>query len=428
LLAALVTRPVTLSTFRDYARFIAAHEDEGLPDYLLWYNPWPDHFAHAKGPYSDAIVGYAGEYDRLDFYLGKMMEVYESVPAVGDPAATYADRALVGVVSDHGLVYTPQLISTDERLFESMRRGGVNIRYLKLTHDEGGMPAIHGRHDVKPTRGYDAVVGSTAGGSYIIDLFDAAGSSSPNSRHRHPTYEELRTLRLQNGQTVDFIDRLKRHLGNAMDFAVIRDSGESIVRVFTPTRGEARIHRTPSPADGQSRRVLYRYEVLGSQDPLDLVGSVRDYLIPAGGPTVDEARRSLSTAIASESGLDDTTWRELLSYTVRPDVIYQLSHLYDSDRAGTVNVFPSALIGMNSSVPGRHAGEAFGEKNGVQLYRGPGLTRATLQTARNGSLPVTLFHWLAGDVVYRAGEDTAPASQFGYPTLLDEPVFAPMRR
>jgi len=54
---------VDLRTFHDYARFLAEHEDEGLPDYLLWYNPWPDHFAHAEGPYSDAIVGFEGEYD-----------------------------------------------------------------------------------------------------------------------------------------------------------------------------------------------------------------------------------------------------------------------------------------------------------------------------------------------------------------------------
>ena len=41
---------------------------------------------------------------------------------------------------------------------------------------------------------------------------------------------------------------------------------------------------------------------------------------------------------------------------------------------------------MNSSVVGRHAGEAFGEKNGILLLRGPGLEPGgRLQTARCGS-------------------------------------------
>src|SRR5439155_18465649 len=78
-LASLIFSPIELKTFREHAEFLAEHEDEGLPDYVLWYNPWPDHFAHYKGPYSDDIIGFDGEYDRLDFYLGKMMEVYESV-------------------------------------------------------------------------------------------------------------------------------------------------------------------------------------------------------------------------------------------------------------------------------------------------------------------------------------------------------------
>lgn len=432
LIASLFTSPSALATFRDHARFIAEHEDEGLPDYLLWYNPWPDHFAHGKGPYSDAILGEDGEYDRLDFYLGRMMAVYESVPAVSGLPGTYADRTLVGVVSDHGLVYTPELLSTDERLFESMRRDGVDIRYLKLTHDEGGLPSIHARHDVKPTRGYDAVVGSTAGGSYIIDLF-ASGSAGASGGDwvRHPGYHALRKLTLIGGQTIDFVDRLKRHLGEAMDFAVVREESGSqpagVVRIFN-TRGEARIHRLAGSdaAPGSSR---YRYEVLEGEDPLELAGAVRDFLIPPGGPSVPEARAAIAAALASPNGLAGSEWQTLLSFTLRPDVVYQLSHLYDSDRAGTVNVFPTSRVGMNSSVPGRHAGEAFGEKNGAQLYRGPGLTRATVQTARNGSLPVTIFHWLVGDAGFReSGPDGPLADQFGYPTLLGEPAFAPLQR
>jgi hypothetical protein len=110
--------------------------------------------------------------------------------------------------------------------------------------------------------------------------------------------------------------------------------------------------------------------------------------------------------------------------------VYQYSHLYDTDRAGTINVFPVAEVGMNSAVPGRHAGEMFGEKNGTQLYRAAGLARGRLQTARNGSVPVTLYHWFVGDEVFRGKElgfDAPPIEQFGYPSLLDEPALAPLR-
>jgi hypothetical protein len=85
---------------------------------------------------------------------------------------------------------------------------------------------------------------------------------------------------------------------------------------------------------------------------------------------------------------------------------------------------------MNSGVPGRHAGEDFAEKNGPQLYRGAGLKRARVQTARNGSLPVMIYHWLAGDEAFRTvepGAGESASAQFGFASLLGEPAFAPLR-
>jgi hypothetical protein len=126
-----------------------------------------------------------------------------------------------------------------------------------------------------------------------------------------------------------------------MDLALVRENGpadgerwpddvEAVVRVVTSQRGEARIVRLRRlGADGQPR-TLYRYEVLGERDPLDFVGSVREYLIPPDGPTVDEIRGRLSRAIASSEGCDDALWRELTSYTLRPDCVYQYSHIYDA--------------------------------------------------------------------------------------------------
>lgn len=437
-LGSLVWNAAELAEFRQRATFVAEHDDEGLPDYLLWYNPWPDHFAHAKGPFSDAIVGPRGEYDRLDFYLGQMLARYESVPTL-DGRSSFADRTLVGVVSDHGLIYTPKLVSTDKLLLDALRREH-GLKYRKLTADEGALPIIRGRESLPPDRDYDAVIGSTAGGSYIIDLFHGRDpQSGKRSWEEHPDYHDLRKHKLLNGKRIDFIGALLQHLGNEMDLALVREHGadaggkwdertESAVRIVSK-RGDARILRLRN-ARRPASPPLYRYELLGQRDPLDLEGSVRDYLLPAGGPSVAEVKKFFRSAIAEGKELSDAEWQLHLSYTTRLDAIYQYSHLYDTSRAGTINVFPVRHVGMNSTVPGRHAGEMFEEKNGTQLYRAAGLKHARIQTARNGSLPVTLYHWFAGDRAYStaaSGEQDSPADQFGYPSLLPDPAFAPLR-
>lgn len=429
-----------LKTFRDNARYVAEHEDEGLPDYLLWYNPWPDHFAHGKGPYSDEIIGRRGEYDRLDWFFGQVVDVYRSVDANGQ--GSYFDRTLFGVVSDHGLIYTPRVVSTEKLLFDAMRRDGIEISVQKLTHDEGGLPAIHGRDRLRPTRPFDVVVGSTAGGSYVIDLFDVAGLKGDDEAwQRHPDYHELGQHRLLSGQAIDFIECLRGHLSEVMDLALVRERGpargehwpaevDAVVRIVTPRRGDARIVRLHSHGGRKNDGFRYRYEVLGDRDPLDLLESIREELIPAGGPKPAAIRARLLALLKSKDGASDREWQEVLSFTSRPDVIHQYSHLYDCDRAGTINVFPVQQVGFNSSVPGRHAGESFGEKNGTQLYFGAGLKRAQIQTARNGSLPVTIYHWLVGDEVFRSPEPAfgaSPEKQFGYATLLADPAFAPLR-
>ena len=439
-LAELIFSPLELKTFREHARYVAEHEDEGLPDYLLWYNPWPDHFAHGKGPYSDAIIGRRGEYDRLDFYFGQLVEVYQSVPSI-DGRLTYADRTLFGVVSDHGLVYTPRLVSTEKLLFDAMRDEGIEITVQKLTQDEGGLPDIHGRDRLKPTRPFDVVVGSTAGGSYVLDLFTRAGLEGDDEAwRRHPDYHQLREHRLLSGQTIDVIEHLLRHLHDEIDVALVREYGpspgaawpaevESAVRIITPNRGEARIVRLRQPGERKTE-VTYRYEILGDDDPLKLLDSIRAELIASDGPELSEIRQQLQRCLEATEGCSDRQWRQWLSYTSRPDVIRQYSQLYDCDRAGTINVFPRPHVGLNSAVPGRHAGESFGEKNGTQLYFGAGLKRAGIQTARNGSLPVTLYHWLVGDEVFQRTEPrygASPAEQFGYDSLLDEPAFRPLR-
>ena len=50
---------------------IAEDEQRTLPELLVYYYPWPDHFAHFQGPFADEIVSPSGELNRLDYWLGR---------------------------------------------------------------------------------------------------------------------------------------------------------------------------------------------------------------------------------------------------------------------------------------------------------------------------------------------------------------------
>jgi hypothetical protein len=53
--------------------------------------------------------------------------------------------------------------------------------------------------------------------------------------------------------------------------------------------------------------------------------------------------------------------------------------------------------------------------------------QATIHSARNGSLPVTLYHWFVGDRVFQLAEDGVglpPSEQFGYRSLLSDAAFS----
>jgi len=119
------------------------------PDYLLWYNPWPDHFAHGKGPYSDEIVGYQGEYDRLDFYLGKMLAVYESV-ANANGSGTYLDRTMVG--PDHAASLEPaglgKLVRDIRNLESSLGSGRKHTSRMEVLNREVLGKSLYAARDI----------------------------------------------------------------------------------------------------------------------------------------------------------------------------------------------------------------------------------------------------------------------------------------
>ncbi|MBI2646557.1 MAG: alkaline phosphatase family protein, partial [Deltaproteobacteria bacterium] len=227
--------------YYDIAREILQTEDEGLPDFLLWYNPWVDHKTHEFGTHSQEVLG--KHLPKFDQDVGEILSFYQ--------AAGLFDHTLFGMVSDHGQVNV------------ELPKGSVNVEDLvispltsnwkKISSDEGGPPKID---RVKSSIvGYDVVFGSTAGGSFVMDLFhrdayNEDGSVKDAKRWEdHPRYSEIRNYELMNGERVDWISKIKQELKETLDYALVRDelpkedpSIDQVVRVISGA-GEARVLR-----------------------------------------------------------------------------------------------------------------------------------------------------------------------------------------
>jgi hypothetical protein len=178
-------------------------------------------------------------------------------------------------------------------------------------------------------------------------------------------------------------------------------------------RGNAR-HRVWIHRRGD--RIHVRIE---NEDPLGL-SRLTPYEDLTSGDRLEHARLHRRCVVEADpddetTWCDTTAWRKLTRYTARPDSVVQIAHLYDSDRAGTINLFPRDGIGYNSNVPGRHAGESFHEKNAFVGAWGAPLARAQrgerLGTAVNGSMPSLVYEYLSGETT-RQGENG-----WGFPSL-----------
>ena len=135
---------------------LARLEPASMPEYLLWYDAWPDHFAHGKGPFSDEIVAPTGEYRRLDYWIGQVSAAYD--------AAGVQDRTLYGMAGDHGLTPVYWIVSPEAEFVEGLRKSGVDLRVRKISSDEGEGPKLTNRLHPPSMKGYDLIVASTAGG------------------------------------------------------------------------------------------------------------------------------------------------------------------------------------------------------------------------------------------------------------------------
>lgn len=368
---------------------LAALEPVGMPDYLLYYNPWPDHFAHPKGPFADEIVSPTGELARLDRWLAEIDATYVS--------AGVSSRTAYAMAGDHGLGPVYWIVSPEAEVIEGLARDGVALRVKKISSDEGEGPKLINKLRPPSMRGYDVVVASTAGGNYMLDLFVDQGESWG----RQPVLAELRALETLGRKRIDVVAEILTRLGDTLDYLVVRETAfgpeGGVVAVMGPRAGATAV----GTIERRGARIWYGWE---GADPLGLAdASPYASVTPATGAAlarcVDAPRADVGAWCTGAE------WRAATAHLRRPDPVTQLAHLYDTDRAGTINLFPREGVGYNTKVPGRHAGESFHEKDAlVAVWGEPVRAVGGVDVAENGAAPMAIYSWILGETP-AAGED-----------------------
>ncbi len=392
---------------------ISRLETESLPELLVWYNPWPDHFAHFTGPFSDEIIAPSGELARLDYWLGELATLYSDADVRG--------RTLFGMAGDHGLAPVFRLVNPEALVLDALQAEGVPMRVIKISSDEGEGPKLTNALRPPSMRGYDVVVASTAGGNLVLDLFinqEERWGEQPLEAHVR-RWRPMAWQRNGSQRSIDLIQEILTRLGSSLDYVALRTErsgpARARVRVIGP-HGSALIER-------RGDRILYRRDPTpGTSDPLEITRS-NPYVTLA-----DADRRAHLAGIerCMEQPNDDDPatwcaereWRQLLRFTPRPDSVIQLAHLYDVDHAGTLNLFPAAGVAYNSLVPGRHAGESFHEKDAFAGLWGEPITRSRsdgrIASALGGSIPMAIYEHLTSQSIANG------TAGWGYPSLWRE--------
>lgn len=373
---------------------IADHGSDGMPELLVMYVPWPDHFGHFTGPFGDQILSPTGELNRLDYWLGRVSQAYKD--------ANIYDRTMFSMSGDHGLTPTRYLIKAEKQIFDGMQKEGINIRQWKISSDEGEGPKIRNHLNKEKVRGYDVMTASTGGGNFQIELFVDQGENWK----RQPVFEEAKAIKLIGGNVVDIPTEIVNRLEDTLEYGAIRetksDYKNSATRIFAQRDGK----RIDEVIYRRGNKIFYKsnYNLLGTNSfskwdyaPNNLEKANHKVLHQK---CMDEAQFS-----DVSSWCDEKEWRQLTSYTNKPDSVVQLSHLFDIEYSGTIHLFSNPYVGFNSIVPGRHAGELFHEKDAfLAVWGTPVKLSQKIRSRQITSSAPTLYEYLSGKKAI-AGED-----------------------
>ena len=393
----------------------------GLPDYTLIYNPWPDHFAHFKGPFSDEIIAPTGELNRLDYWLGQYQDAYIT--------AGVNEKTLWGMAGDHGLTPVYYLVDPEVAVLDPLAdKLGRPVKISKISSDEGEGPKLTNAMNPPSLRNEDIVIASTAGGNFMLDLFN-----SEKGWQVQPVYKELTKWRphsneaqtgtsgtstisnLDTASSVDLISELASGLKESLDYLVVREAPCRIDDCKVRLVGSRDGQRLDEIIERKGKLVRY-YSLSHSRPRLLELEKLNTYGVPLSNQERQLHKKLIAQCDShgeSKKWCSGTQWQQLTSVTSRPNSVNQLIALYESPRAGTINLFPKDGIGYNTRVPGRHAGESYLEKDAFVGFWGAGLTMKPerINSGENGSLAPTLYHYLTGDSVIE-GENS-----WGYPAI-----------
>jgi len=400
---------------KDYAQ----QDGHGMPDYTLVYNPWPDHFAHFKGPFSDEIIMPTGELNRLDYWLTRIEQTYRD-------AGVY-NKTLWGMVGDHGLTPVFYTLNPEKQVFAKLQQQlDYPVVVKKISADEGQGPRITNALSYPSLKAVDVVVASTAGGNFMLDFFN-----SQQGWQVQPLYHELtqwQPLAAPKGQSLDIIDQIATRLPESLDYMAVREApcnaDSCTVRLIGNREGKRIDELITRVGDKLFYQAAQRDQAAQSKAHPVLLNLQQQnpYLAAPSEQQFSQysklVEKCLYRAVKSDptSWCSSQEWKLVTQLTPRPDAVNQLANLYMEDRAGTVNLFPKAGIGYNTTVPGRHAGEDYLEKDAfIGFWGAPiGPAPTPLMIEENGSLAPTLFEYLTGEPVV-AGENG-----WGYPSLLNK--------
>lgn len=373
---------------------IAEFGSDGMPELLVMYEPWPDHFGHFTGPFGDQIVSPTGELNRLDYWIQRVEKAYKE--------ANIYDRTMFSMSGDHGLTPTRYLIKAEKQIFDGMIKDGIPVKQWKISSDEGEGPKIRNHLNKEKVRGYDVMTASTGGGNFQIELF----VDQDENWKRQPVFDEAKAIKLIGGNVVDIPHEIVTRLQDTLDYGAIRESKSDYKNSATHLFAQRDGKRVDEILYRRADKLFYKasYNLLETN-----TFSKWDYApnnLERANHKVLHQKCMVEAKFADVSSwCDEKEWRHLTSYTNRPDSVVQLAHLFDIEYSGTIHLFSNPYIGFNSIVPGRHAGELFHEKDAFlavwgSMVKVPQKIRSRQITA---SAP-TLYEYLSGKKAV-AGED-----------------------
>ena len=391
---------------------LAKQDSLGMPDFTLIYNPWPDHFAHFAGPFSDEIIMPTGELNRLDYWLSATEKAYKR-------AGIY-DKTLWGMAGDHGLAPIYQSLNPEKAVFQALSADlGYPILVKKISSDEGEGPKITNALNYASNKNIDVVVASTAGGNMMFDFFNASLGWQVQ-----PVYHELihwKPVNAKMGTEIDIISETAERLQNSLDYMVVREQQCNIEQCKVRLIGYRDGVRVDETVEKVADKLFYA-SLSGKGLALLEVNSVNKYREKPSEKMLKDHYRLVEQCInkAKEDEVDSwcntAQWRELTMITQRPDSVNQIVNIYAEDLAGTVNLFPKLGMGFNTKVPGRHAGESYFEKDAFIGFWGTpiGDNPVPLNIEENGSLAPTIYEFLTGEHV------EVGVNGWGYPSLMNK--------